>query len=115
LVMPCGVTVGSLEPVGGVTPVTGPFTGGTTGVFGLLAVGGVTPVGLLEGFGPTPGTLEPGAVIVVGSTLGMALEGVLTAAAFKLTTAGGSTETGASKAMLELKLLEDTVLDGVDG
>jgi hypothetical protein len=32
---------------------------------------------------------------------------------FKLTTAGGSTETGASKAMLELKLLEDTVLDGV--
>jgi hypothetical protein len=29
--------------------------------------------------------------------------------------AGGSTLTGASKAMLELKLLEDTVLDGVDG
>jgi hypothetical protein len=69
LVMPCGVTVGSLEPVGGVTPVTGPFTGGTTGLFGLLAVGGVTPPGLLAGFGPTPGTLEPGAVIVVGQRL----------------------------------------------
>jgi hypothetical protein len=81
----------------------------------LLAVGGVTPVGLLEGFGPTPGTLEPGAVIVVGSTLGITLEGWFTALVFRLMMAGGSTETGASKAMLELKLLEDTVLDGVDG
>jgi hypothetical protein len=67
---------------------------------------------LLEGFGPTPGTLEPGAVIVVGSTLGITLEGVLTALVFRLMMAGGSTLTGASRAMLELKL-EDTVPDEV--
>jgi hypothetical protein len=59
------------------------------------------------------GLLEPGAVIVVGSTVGITLEGVLTAAVFRLMMAGGSTETGASRAMLELKLLEDTVPDGV--
>jgi hypothetical protein len=59
------------------------------------------------------GTLAPGAVIVVGSTLGITLEGVLTALVFRLMMAGGSTDTGASRAMLELKLLEDTVLDGV--
>jgi hypothetical protein len=51
-------------------------------------------------------------VIVVGSTAGITLEGVLTALVFRLTMAGGSTDTGASSAMLELKLL-DTVLDGV--
>jgi hypothetical protein len=51
-------------------------------------------------------------VIVVGSTLGITLEGVLTAAVFRLMMAGGSTDIGASRAMVELKL-EDTVLDGV--
>jgi hypothetical protein len=45
-------------------------------------------------------------VIVVGSTLGITLEGVLTALVFRLMMAGGSTDTGASRAMLELKLLE---------
>jgi hypothetical protein len=59
------------------------------------------------------GFLEPGAVIVVGSTVGITLEGVPMAAVFRLMMAGGSTETGASRAMLELKLLEDTVVDGV--
>ncbi len=38
---------------------------------------------------------------------------VLTAAVFRLTTTGGSTLMGASRARLELKLLEGTVLDGV--
>jgi hypothetical protein len=51
--------------------------------------------------------------VIVGSTLGITLEGVLTALVFRLMMAGGSTLTGASRAMLELKL-EDTVLDGVD-
>jgi hypothetical protein len=51
-------------------------------------------------------------VIVVGSTLGITLEGVLTALVFRLMMAGGSTLTGASRAMLELKL-EDTVPDEV--
>jgi hypothetical protein len=51
-------------------------------------------------------------VIVVGSTLGITLEGWFTALVFRLMMAGGSTETGASRAMLELKL-EDTVVDGV--
>jgi hypothetical protein len=70
------------------------------GTFGV-AFGGVA-VGV---FGAA-GLLEPGAVIVVGSTLGITLEGVLTAAVFRLMMAGGSTLTGASRAMLELKLLE---------
>jgi hypothetical protein len=98
--------VGSLGLVGGLTPVTGFPTVGTFGVaFGGVAVGVFGAAGLLE----------PGAVIVVGSTLGITLEGVLTAAVFRLMMAGGSTLTGASRAMLELKLLENTVLDGVDG
>jgi hypothetical protein len=67
--------------------------------------------GVAAGVLGVPGTLAPGAVIVVGSTLGITLEGVLTAV-FRLMMAGGSTETGASRAMLELKL-EDTVVDGV--
>jgi hypothetical protein len=83
--------------------VTGFPTPGTPGVFGGVAAGV---------FG-VPGTLEPGAVIVVGSTLGITLEGWFTAAVFRLMMAGGSTETGASRAMLELKLLENTVVDGV--
>jgi hypothetical protein len=70
--------------------------------------------GVAAGILGVPATLEPGAVIVVGSTLGITLEGVLTALVFRLRMAGGSTLTGASRAMLELKL-EDTVLDGVDG
>jgi hypothetical protein len=82
-------------------PVTGFPTPGTLGVFGGVA--GV--------FGVAAGLLEPGAVIVVGSTLGITLEGVLTAV-FRLMMAGDSTLTGASRAMLELKL-EDTVVDGV--
>jgi hypothetical protein len=74
---------------------------------------GVAFGGIAAGVFGVPGTLEPGAVIVVGSTLGMALEGVLTAAVFRLMMAGGSTDTGASRAMLELKLLENTVLDDI--
>jgi hypothetical protein len=50
--------------------------------------------------------------VIVGSTLGITLEGVLTALVFRLMMAGGSTLTGASRAMLELKL-EDTVLDDI--
>jgi hypothetical protein len=50
--------------------------------------------GVAAGVFGVPGTLEPGAVIVVGSTLGITL-------------------TGASKAMLELKALKNTVLDEV--
>jgi hypothetical protein len=84
--------------------VTGFPTPGTLGV----AFGGVA-----AGVFGVPGTLEPGAVIVVGSTLGITLEGVLTALVFRLMMAGDSTLTGASRAMLELKLLEDAVLDGV--
>jgi hypothetical protein len=78
------------------------------GTFGV-AFGGVA-VGV---FGAA-GLLTPGAVIVVGSIVGITLEGWFTALVFRLIMAGGSTETGASRAMLELKL-EDTVLDGVDG
>jgi hypothetical protein len=85
-----------------VIPVTGFPTPGTLGVFGGVAAGVFGAAGLLA----------PGAVIVVGSIVGITLEGVLTALVFRLMMAGGSTETGASKAMLELKL-EDTVVDGV--
>ncbi len=49
---------------------------------------------------------------MVGSTLGITLEGAFTAAAFRLIIAGGRTLTGASRAKLESKL-ENTVLDGV--
>jgi hypothetical protein len=83
-------------------PVTGFPTPGTPGLGGVAA-----------GVFDAAGLLTPGAVIVVGSTLGITLKGVLTAAVFRLMMAGGSTLTGASRAMLELKLLENTVLDGV--
>jgi hypothetical protein len=79
---------GSCLGVGGFTPVTGFPTVGTLGVaFGGIAAGV---------FG-VPGTLEPGAVIVVGSTLGITLEGVLTALVFRLMMAGGSTLTRAGR------------------